>query len=90
MLAAVRSCLTEGQKAHGSNNLEPLAAGEGDVHLVMVVGTPNVGKTSLINALKRHCNSQGLLNNPRSGKLEVGPLPGVTKRVSGIKVCCGT
>lgn len=73
VLAAVRSCL-------------PLQQTAGEVFILMVVGTPNVGKTTLVNSLKRHHFENGRLHATRIGKLAVGPLPGVTKRVAGVKV----
>lgn len=90
VLAAVRMCLPSAETSlEGVSNTRPSSsrAANGRVHVVMVVGTPNVGKTSLINALRRHARTQGLLDVPRAGQLPVGPLPGVTKHVSGIKVC---
>jgi ribosome biogenesis GTPase A len=58
----------------------------GTVQIMMVVGTPNVGKTTFINAMKRHAVESGLSRAQKASKLEVGPTPGVTKRVSGVKV----
>lgn len=73
VLDTVKSCL-------------PPTHGAGQVFVLMVVGTPNVGKTTLINSLKRHYFVKGNLQADRLGKLQVGPLPGVTKRVAGVKV----
>lgn len=73
VLDAVKSCL-------------PPTHAAGQVYVLMVVGTPNVGKTTLINSLKRHYFANGSLQTVRTGKLQVGPLPGVTKRVAGVKV----
>ena len=73
VLDAVKSCL-------------PATHAAGQVYVLMVVGTPNVGKTTLVNALKRHYFVTGSLQADRLGKLQVGPLPGVTKRVAGVKV----
>lgn len=65
----------------------------------MVLGMPNVGKSSLINALRRHYLKKGMslviiisvliiINLLILGKAtRVGPLPGLTRTVSGyIKV----
>lgn len=65
----------------------------------MVLGMPNVGKSSLINALRRHYLKKGMslviiisvliiINLLILGKATtVGPLPGLTRTVSGyIKV----
>lgn len=41
---------------------------------LMVVGVPNVGKSSLINALRRHHMGKG-------GAAAVGKLPGYTRSV---------
>lgn len=86
VLAAVRMCLpgADGSLDRALNKASRTA--DGRVHVVMVVGTPNVGKTSLVNALRRHARTHGLLDVPRTGQLPVGPLPGVTKHVAGIKV----
>lgn len=58
----------------------------GGVTTIMILGTPNVGKTTLLNALKAQAAKQGLLQDIRVGKREVGPVPGVTKRVAGVQV----
>ena len=87
VLAAVRMCLPGTETSLERTSSAGPGAANGRVHIVMVVGTPNVGKTSLINALRRHARAQGLLHVPRTGQLPVGPLPGVTKHVSGIKAC---
>ncbi|XP_024539637.1 short integuments 2, mitochondrial isoform X1 [Selaginella moellendorffii] len=48
--------------------------------LVMIAGIPNVGKSVLTNALYQ-ATVQG-----RPKKAQVGPLPGVTKIISGFKI----
>eukprot|EP00743_Colponemidia_sp_Colp-15_P010453 GILK01011510.1.p1 GENE.GILK01011510.1~~GILK01011510.1.p1 ORF type:complete len:317 (+),score=37.86 GILK01011510.1:33-953(+) len=48
---------------------------------MMVCGVPNVGKSSIINALRRHAGTL-----PKKEAAKVGPLPGVTRSVSGFKV----
>lgn len=58
----------------------------GKVGTVMIVGTPNLGKTTLVNALTAHAAKSGLLEASRVGQRQVGPLPGVTKSVAGVQV----
>ena len=41
---------------------------------------PNVGKSSVINALRRHAGG-------RSNAVRVGAQPGLTRNISGIRVC---
>ncbi|KAL5717835.1 Short integuments 2 [Ranunculus cassubicifolius] len=53
--------------------------------LVMVVGVPNVGKSSLINSINQIASSRF----PAQGKKKratVGPLPGVTQDIAGFKI----
>ncbi|KAK9138732.1 hypothetical protein Sjap_009326 [Stephania japonica] len=53
--------------------------------LIMVVGVPNVGKSSLINSIHQIAASRF----PAQGKLKratVGPLPGVTQDIAGFKI----
>ncbi|XP_064937815.1 short integuments 2, mitochondrial isoform X2 [Musa acuminata AAA Group] len=53
--------------------------------LVMVVGVPNVGKSSLINSIHQIANSRF----PVQEKIKcatVGPLPGVTQDIAGYKI----
>ncbi|KAK9159608.1 hypothetical protein Syun_005949 [Stephania yunnanensis] len=53
--------------------------------LIMVVGVPNVGKSSLINSIHQIASSRF----PAQGKLKratVGPLPGVTQDIAGFKI----
>ncbi|KAF4322176.1 hypothetical protein BBO99_00002076 [Phytophthora kernoviae] len=52
--------------------------------MVMVVGIPNVGKSSLINEFRRLSNSQKLSKGRK--RATVGPTPGVTVRNDIIKV----
>ncbi|RLN54957.1 hypothetical protein BBJ28_00024485 [Nothophytophthora sp. Chile5] len=52
--------------------------------MVMVVGIPNVGKSSLINEFRRLSNSQKLAKG--RSRAPVGPTPGVTVRNDIIKV----
>jgi ribosome biogenesis GTPase A len=58
--------------------------------MVMVVGIPNVGKSSLINEFRRLSNSNKLAKGRK--RATVGPTPGVTVRNDIIKVrrerCC--
>lgn len=58
----------------------------GKVAVLLTLGTPNIGKSSLVNQLKAHAVREGLLAAQRVGRVQVGPEPGVTKQVSGIKV----
>ncbi|MCL7033661.1 hypothetical protein MKW94_027582 [Papaver nudicaule] len=53
--------------------------------LIMVVGVPNVGKSSLINCIHRIASARF----PAQQKLKratVGPLPGVTQDIAGFKI----
>ncbi|KAF5199792.1 mitochondrial GTPase 1-like [Thalictrum thalictroides] len=53
--------------------------------LVMVVGVPNVGKSSLINSINQIASTRF----PAQGKKKratVGPLPGVTQDIAGFKI----
>ena len=52
--------------------------------MVMVVGIPNVGKSSLINEFRRLSNSHKLAKGRK--RANVGPTPGVTVRNDIIKV----
>jgi len=45
---------------------------------ILVVGMPNVGKSSIINSIR--------LSLGRSQPAKVGPLPGVTRSLSGFKI----
>lgn len=60
-----------------------------DMSLVLVAGMPNTGKSSLINALKRAAQKQGLLEGEQAyhKTAKAGPLPGVTQHLGGFKVC---
>ncbi|XP_021911520.1 short integuments 2, mitochondrial [Carica papaya] len=53
--------------------------------LVMVVGVPNVGKSALINSIHQTALSR-LPVQEKMKKATVGPLPGVTKDISGFKI----
>lgn len=64
----------------------PQQRGVGKVAVMLTMGTPNIGKSSLVNQLKAHAVREGLLAAQRVGRVQVGPLPGVTKQVSGIRV----
>jgi 50S ribosome-binding GTPase len=69
-----------------ARGLLPRKAKLGDVCTMMVVGFPNTGKTTLLNAIKQHAVRKQLLVVQRAGRLHTGPLPGVTKQVAGFKV----
>ncbi|GIL93277.1 hypothetical protein Vretimale_19666 [Volvox reticuliferus] len=60
-----------------------------DLNLMMVAGAPNTGKSSLINALKRAAQREGLLDGEHAFQRTArsGPLPGVTRQLGGFKVC---
>ncbi|GLI65434.1 hypothetical protein VaNZ11_008799 [Volvox africanus] len=60
-----------------------------DLNLMMVTGAPNTGKSSLINALKRAAQREGLLEGEHAFQRTArsGPLPGVTRQLGGFKVC---
>jgi ribosome biogenesis GTPase A len=47
--------------------------------VVAIIGMPNVGKSSVINALRRHAGGRGKA-------VRVGATPGLTRNISGIKV----
>ncbi len=47
--------------------------------VVAIVGMPNVGKSSLINVLRRHATGRG-------NAVKVGPEPGVTRHITGIRL----
>lgn len=55
--------------------------------MVMVVGIPNVGKSSIINEFRRLSTSQKLAKGKK--RAMVGPTPGVTVRNDIIKVRAG-
>ena len=54
----------------------------------MVLGLPNTGKSSLINALKLAAKQAGQLGGAEAyhKRAKAGPLPGVTRHLSGFKV----
>eukprot|EP00878_Enallax_costatus_P039826 GHUV01045743.1.p2 GENE.GHUV01045743.1~~GHUV01045743.1.p2 ORF type:complete len:105 (+),score=20.89 GHUV01045743.1:648-962(+) len=56
---------------------------------MMVVGLPNSGKSSLINALKLAARSTGVLGGEQTynRRAAVGATPGLTRQVSGFQVC---
>ncbi|KAJ7533279.1 hypothetical protein O6H91_13G040600 [Diphasiastrum complanatum] len=55
--------------------------------LGLVVGVPNIGKSALINSLQLTVgNSQPA--KERAKKAEVGPLPGITKKISSYQEYC--
>ena len=59
-----------------------------DLSLLMVLGLPNTGKSSLINALKLAAKQAGQLGGAEAyhKRAKAGPLPGVTRHLSGFKV----
>jgi len=75
-----------------------LMPADGSLPLVMmVVGVPNVGKSSLINALRRNAllearasSGRGKRARPLSARsrkpAKTGPLPGVTRQLAGFQV----
>jgi ribosome biogenesis GTPase A len=58
----------------------------GAVPTLLIAGLPNTGKTTLLNSMKQHAVKTGALKAGRAGKHLTGPVPGVTKHVSGFKV----
>lgn len=52
--------------------------------IILIVGLPNVGKSSLINAFRKHSTSDKLAQSRRMAI--VGDKPGVTRRVDMIKI----
>eukprot|EP00899_Mesostigma_viride_P012525 jgi/Mesvir1/21273/Mv21672-RA.1 len=54
-----------------------------DSHLCMVLGMPNVGKSALINALRRAAPAGG---RGSGGVAVTGPTAGVTRAISGFKL----
>ncbi|GMH08160.1 hypothetical protein Nepgr_010000 [Nepenthes gracilis] len=53
--------------------------------LVMVVGVPNVGKSALINSIRRISSSSFPVQD-KIKRAKVGPLPGVTQDIAGYKI----
>ncbi|OVA04018.1 GTP binding domain [Macleaya cordata] len=53
--------------------------------LVMVVGVPNVGKSSLINSIHQIASSR-FPAQEKMKRATVGPLPGVTQDIAGYKI----
>eukprot|EP00232_Nephroselmis_pyriformis_P026252 CAMPEP_0182871194 /NCGR_PEP_ID=MMETSP0034_2-20130328/10980_1 /TAXON_ID=156128 /ORGANISM="Nephroselmis pyriformis, Strain CCMP717" /LENGTH=216 /DNA_ID=CAMNT_0025003731 /DNA_START=45 /DNA_END=691 /DNA_ORIENTATION=- len=65
--------------------------GGADTLLAMVVGVPNVGKSSLINAMRQVAARQGQALGRKDSKgplsrAKMGPLPGVTRHLAGFQV----
>ncbi|KAI8463369.1 MAG: P-loop containing nucleoside triphosphate hydrolase protein [Monoraphidium minutum] len=63
--------------------------GHSGMALMMVVGTPNTGKSRLINAMKLVSRSQGALPGEQAFNRTAltGDTPGLTRRVEGFQVC---
>lgn len=53
--------------------------------LVMVVGVPNVGKSSLINSISQIASTHFPAQDKKK-RATVGPLPGVTQDIAGFKI----
>ncbi|KAF6155302.1 hypothetical protein GIB67_019828 [Kingdonia uniflora] len=53
--------------------------------LVMVVGVPNVGKSSLINSIHQIASTRFPVQEKKK-RATVGPLPGVTQDIAGYKI----
>ncbi|KAJ4977071.1 hypothetical protein NE237_002177 [Protea cynaroides] len=53
--------------------------------LVMVVGVPNVGKSSLINSINQIASARFPVQE-KMKRATVGPLPGVTQDIAGFKI----
>eukprot|EP01025_Chloroclados_australasicus_P019352 TRINITY_DN20557_c0_g1_i1.p1 TRINITY_DN20557_c0_g1~~TRINITY_DN20557_c0_g1_i1.p1 ORF type:complete len:396 (-),score=38.42 TRINITY_DN20557_c0_g1_i1:392-1579(-) len=61
-----------------------------DILLAMIIGVPNCGKSSLINAMRAEAKQQGLLEERKSKQRVVtGPLPGVTRALSSFQISKG-
>ncbi|KAF8060483.1 SIN2 [Scenedesmus sp. PABB004] len=102
--AALRALEAQGLRALPASAASPpsvrrlLAAASGwlaaersgcELSIMMVVGLPNSGKSSLINALKLAARSAGALGGEQAHqrRAAVGAAPGLTRQVSGFQVC---
>lgn len=95
---AAASASDSGASSHGSGRAARLSGGSpprfsgggGALPLIlMVVGAPNTGKSSLINALRRaHAEKGGARDRRRRSRrpARTGPTPGVTRSLSGFQV----
>lgn len=59
-----------------------------ELSVMLVVGLPNSGKSSLINAFKLAAKKRGILAGEQAyqKKAKVGPTPGLTRQVAGFQV----
>ncbi|KAF6264356.1 P-loop containing nucleoside triphosphate hydrolase protein [Scenedesmus sp. NREL 46B-D3] len=61
---------------------------QSELSIMLLVGLPNSGKSSLINALKASAKAAGVLGAQQAyqKRAAVGPTPGLTRQVSGFQV----
>ena len=54
--------------------------------VAMILGVPNVGKSSIINMIRATCHHTQSSSTKISPSAATGPFPGLTRNVSGIRV----
>eukprot|EP00775_Hariotina_reticulata_P004201 gene4201-4449_t len=62
---------------------------QSQLSILMVVGLPNSGKSSIINALKASARQAGVLGGEQAFQktAHAGPTPGLTRQINGFQVC---